>query len=224
MRKGRWEKIDISGKVFVDVCTTFKGKQQTATANPFWCTVIWTTGHSSLVKCKPTQPESKKNITWKEDRKLDVWQIHALPYIIDHSSRIMSIKKRTKVCYQHNRKRRSQVDSQASLRVIFCTKMNGTRLSWITAFLQSSLYEVHMNREFIYLWDHRTRASIFPYIYKAVLPLDMAFDQTYRKKDTNTKALVAGSEIKALIIFGLWTFISKRWVIVQMHKMPNYMG
>lgn len=63
-----------------------------------WCTVIWTTGHSFLVRCKPTQHESKENTTWKEDRKLDVWQIHAFPYIIDHRSRIMSIKKRTKAC------------------------------------------------------------------------------------------------------------------------------
>lgn len=41
---------------------------------------------------------------------------------------------------------------------------------------------------------------------------------------THTKSLVIANEIKALIIFSLWTFHSKRWVIVQMHGMPNSAG
>lgn len=41
---------------------------------------------------------------------------------------------------------------------------------------------------------------------------------------THTKSLVMTNEIKALIIFSLWTFYSKRWVIVQMHEMPNSAG
>lgn len=142
----------------------FQGNTKDSSCKSLWCTVIWATRHSFLARSKPTQQESKENITLKEDRKLDTWQTHAFPYIIDRSSRIMSIKKGTKVCYQQNRKRWSQVDSQASLYALFCAKMDGARLSWIAAF-QSSSYQVHMNREFIYLCDHRTRASIFPYIY-----------------------------------------------------------